>query len=219
MSNAAPHPPAGLLSEAPLVDAMMHLLDGKAGGQMTLGELVAGMGLRGLGFSLIVFGLLAAISLPGIGSIMGGPLILFAAQVAAGFQQPWMPRWLAERAFAADTVRKTLERARPWLKKIEIFARPRASWLARGLMERLVGVVCLILAAVILMPGPLTNNPPGIAITILGFALAERDGILVVLGLIAAVVAFFVGLSAFIAVAIIAWAWAGDAWVWLTGLF
>jgi hypothetical protein len=179
---------------------------------MTLGELVAGMGLRGLGFCLIVFGLLAAISLPGIGSLMAVPLILFAAQIAAGFQQPWMPQWLSKRSFSADAVKRTIERGRPWLKKIELFARPRASWLARGLMERLVGVVCLILAAVILMPGPFTNNPPGIAITILGFALAERDGILVVLGLVAAVAAFFVGLSAFIAVAV-------AVWLWLSGQF
>jgi hypothetical protein len=212
LSKALPPPPTpgDFLADAPLVDAMMHLLDGKAGQQMTLGELVAGMGLRGLGFSLIVFGLLAAISLPGIGSLMAVPLILFAIQITAGFQQPWMPRWLSGRSFSADTVKRNIERGRPWLKKIEIFARPRVSWLARGLMERLVGVVCLILALVILMPGPFTNNPPGIAITILGFALAERDGILVVLGLVAAVIAFFVGLSAFIAVAIAIWLWLGN---------
>ncbi len=207
MSGPALPQPAALLAEAPLVDAMMHLLDGKAGQRMTLGELVAGMGLRGHGFCLIVFGLLAAISPPGVGSVMGAPLILFAAQLAVGFQQPWMPHWLAKRTFAADTVKRTIERGRPWLKKIEIFARPRVSWLARGLMERLVGVVCVLLAAVILMPGPLTNNPPGIAITLLGFSLAERDGILVVLGLIAAVIAFVIGLSAFIAVALLIWAW------------
>ncbi len=73
---------------------------------------------------------------------------------------------------------------------------------------RLTGIVVVILCCVILLPGPLTNNPPGIAIMLLGFALAERDGILMVLGLIAAVVAFFIGLSAFIAVAIAIWAWA-----------
>jgi len=66
----------------------------------------------------------------------------------------------------------------------------------------------MILCCVILLPGPFTNNPPGIAIMLLGFALAERDGVLVVLGLLAAVVAFVVGLSAFIAVAVALWAWA-----------
>jgi hypothetical protein len=43
---------------------------------------------------------------------------------------------------------------------------------------------------------------------ILGFALAERDGVLLLIGLVAAVVAFVIGLSAFIAVAVALWAWA-----------
>lgn len=206
MSEAAAPPPE--THDAPLVDAMLHLLDGKAGQQVTIGEFVAHMGQRGFGFCLIVFGIMAAISLPGIGSLMGAPLILFAAQLAWGFRQPWVPPFLARRKFSADGAKRTLEKARRWLKRIEIFAKPRVSWLARGLMERLIGLVCLILAAVILMPGPLTNNPPGLAITVLGFALAERDGILVLIGLVAAVAAFIIGLSAFIAVAIAVWAWA-----------
>lgn len=199
-----PAPPA----EAPLVEAMLHLLDGQTGKQVTIGELVAHMGQRGFGFCLIVFGVMAAISPPGIGSVLGAPLILFSAQLAWGLRQPWLPRSLARHAFSADGAKRTIAKARPWLRRIEVFAKPRVSWLARGVMEHLVGAVCLLLAAVILMPGPLTNNPPGLAIMILGFALAERDGILILIGLVAAVIAFVVGLSAFIAVAVAIWAWA-----------
>lgn len=202
-ADPAPHPS----EEAPLVDAMLHLLDREQGKQVTLGHFVAAMGQRGFGFCLIVFGILAAISPPGVGSVMGAPPLLFAAQMVWGFRQPWVPGFLARREFSADTVKRTLERARPWLRRIEVFAKPRVSWLARGLMERLAGVVTMMLCCVILLPGPLTNNPPGVAIMLLGFALAERDGVLMVLGLIAAVVAFFIGLSAFIAVAIAIWAW------------
>jgi len=196
------------LEQAPLVEAMLHLLDREQGKQVSLGHFVAAMGQRGFGFCLIVFGMLAAISPPGVGSVMGAPPFLFAAQMVWGFKQPWVPGFLARREFSADGVKRALERARPWLKRIETFAKPRVSFLARGLMERLIGLVVMILCCVILLPGPLTNNPPGIAITLLGFALAERDGILALLGLVAAVVAFVIGLSAFIAVAIAIWAWA-----------
>lgn len=207
MTAGAP-PAPDRAQEAPLVEAMLHLLDREQGKQVTLGHFVAAMGQRGFGFCLIVFGILAAISPPGVGSVMGAPPFLFAAQMVWGFRQPWVPSFLARREFSADNVKRTLERARPWLKRIEVFAKPRASWLARGLIERLVGVVVMILCCVILLPGPFTNNPPGIAIMLLGFALAERDGVLAVLGLLAAVVAFVVGLSAFIAVAVALWAWA-----------
>lgn len=185
------------------------MLDREQGKQVTLGHFVAAMGQRGFGFCLIVFGILAAISPPGVGSVMGAPAFLFAAQMVWGLKQPWVPGFLARREFSADTVKRTLERARPWLRRIEVFARPRVSWLARGLMERIAGLMTVILCCVILLPGPFTNNPPGMAIMLIGFALAERDGILMVLGLIAGVVAFFVGLSAFIAVALAIWAWAG----------
>ena len=194
--------------DAPLVEAMLHLLDGKTGQQVTLGEFVDGMGSRGFGFVLIVFGLLAAISLPGVGSLMGGPLILFALQLMGGLKRPWVPGFLARRSISADNAKKTIERGHRWLKKIEIFAKPRVSWLTDGLIQRLVGLFCLLLSAVILMPGPFTNNPPGMAITLLGFALAERDGILMLIALAASVVAFVLGLSAFIAVALALWAWA-----------
>jgi hypothetical protein len=187
---------------------MLHLLDGKAGQQVTLGEFVDGMGARGFGFCLIVFGLLAAISLPGVGSVMGAPLLLFALQLMWGMKQPWVPKFLARRSISADGAKKTIERAHRWLKKIEIFAKPRVSWLTEGLIQRLVGLFCLLLAAVIVMPGPFTNNPPGMAITLLGFALAERDGVLMLIALLASVVAFVLGLSAFIAVALAVWAWA-----------
>jgi len=195
--------------DVPLVTAMLHLLDGKAGQQVTLGEFVAGMGARGYGFCFIVFGLLAAISLPGVGSLMGAPLVLFALQLMWGLKQPWVPGFLARRSISADNAKKTLERAQRWLKRIELFAKPRVSWLARGLMARLCGLFVLFLAAVILMPGPFTNNPPGVAITLLGFALAERDGVLMLIALLVSIVAFVLGLSAFIAVAIAVWAWAG----------
>ena len=194
--------------DVPLVTAMLHLLDGKAGQQVTLGAFVAGMGARGFGFCFIVFGILAAISLPGVGSLMGAPLILFAAQLMWGLKQPWVPGFLARRSISADNAKKTLERAQRWLKRIELFAKPRVSWLAGGLMARLAGLFAVFLAAVILMPGPFTNNPPGVAITLLGFALAERDGILMLIALVASVLAFVLGLSAFIAVALAVWAWA-----------
>jgi hypothetical protein len=186
---------------------MVHLLDGQAGQQVTIGQFVAGMGQRGFGFCLIIFGILAAVSLPGVSTITALPVVLFSAQMVWGLKQPWVPAFLARRSFSANGAKASLERARPWLKRIEIFAKPRVSWFTRGPMERLIGLVCLLLACVIVLPGPFTNVPPAIAITLLGFAVAERDGVLAAIALVVAVGAFVLGLSAFIAIAIALWAW------------
>ena len=66
MTAGAP-PAPDRAQEAPLVEAMLHLLDREQGKQVTLGHFVAAMGQRGFGFCLIVFGILAAISPPGVG--------------------------------------------------------------------------------------------------------------------------------------------------------
>ena len=78
--------------------------------------------LCGFGFVMIVF-FRFAISLPGVGSVMGAPLVLFALQMMAGMKRPaYRVRW---RWFdkPADAARKTYRaRLSPALKKIEIFA-------------------------------------------------------------------------------------------------
>jgi hypothetical protein len=206
-TRTASPPPA----DAPLVEVLLHMLDAKAGQEIRLSDLLEAMGHRGYGFVFIAFGVLAAISPPGLGSLMSLPVMLFAAQMLWGAKEPWVPARLNRKTFAADTVRKAIERARPWLRRIEIFARPRLQFLAGGVLQRLAALVCIILACVILVPGPGTNNPPGVAIAIFGFALAEKDGILMLLAFIAAVLAFFIGLAAIIAVA-------GLAWAWMTGV-
>lgn len=208
MTDAAPKPDT---AEAPLLEALLHMLDARAGTRITLGELVESMGHRGFGFAFIVFGVLAAISPPGVGSLMAIPTLLFSLQLLAGFKEPWVPGRFNRRTFEADDVRSTLARARKWLRRIEVFAKPRWSMLSRGVVARLAGLVCFILACVVLLPGPGTNNPPGVAIAIFGFALAERDGILMLIAFVAAVLAFAIGLAAIVAVVYLVYGWMSGA--------
>ena len=64
----------------------------------------------------------------------------------------------------------------------------------------------------IVVPGPFTNLPPGVAIALFGFAMAERDGLLMLLSFLASILAFFISLSAISALALL-------SWVWLSRLF
>ncbi len=204
-ADAQPGPAPG--QDAPLLDVLMHMLDGRAGQEITLGELLAAMGHRGFGFVFITFGVLAAISPPGVGSLMSLPIMLFALQMMWGAKEPWVPARLNRRRFAADTIAKSMQRARPWLRRIEIFAKPRWSFLADHLMKRLAALVCFLLACVILVPGPGTNNPPGVAIAIFGFAIAEHDGLLMLLAILASIAAFAIGALAIWAVVTLALGW------------
>jgi hypothetical protein len=64
--------------------------------------------------------------------------------------------------------------------------RPRGTAWALPPMEYLVGLVCLLLAIVVLLPIPLGNMLPALAISMLALGVLERDGYWIVAGLASA---------------------------------
>ena len=55
-------------------------------------------------------------------------------------------------------------------------------------MEYVVGLVCLLLAAVLVLPIPLGNMLPALAISLMALGVLERDGLWVLAGLIVAAI-------------------------------
>ena len=84
--------------------------------------------------------------------------------------------------------RALIRRIGPWLVRAERMLRPRASWLALPPMEYLVGLVSLLLALIVLLPIPLGNMLPALAISMLALGVLERDGVWVVAGFVTAAV-------------------------------
>jgi hypothetical protein len=77
-------------------------------------------------------------------------------------------------------------RVAPWLERAEKLLRPRVSALALPPVEYGVGLVCLLLAIVLVLPIPLGNMLPALAISLLALGLLERDGFAISAGLLAA---------------------------------
>ena len=73
-----------------------------------------------------------------------------------------------------------------WLERAERLLPPRWSAFALPPMECLVGLVCLTLATILVLPIPLGNMPPALPIAPMGLGILERDGIWVVVGMIVA---------------------------------
>ena len=78
----------------------------------------------------------------------------------------------------------TEPKATEWLCKLERLTKPR--WLGvTGLVsERWLGAFCLLLALVLVLPIPLGNLPPAVAVALVALGLIEKDGIFVALGLV-----------------------------------
>ena len=160
-----------------LFEVLLHRMDHFAGQQIQLSDLLAAMGDRSFGLAFMLFGFLAAVLPAVICSIMSLPIILFSIQLILGRIKPSIPNRFNQKKFSADTITLNIRKSLKWLNRLTLFAKPRIPFLNHIIFIRLAAFFCLILALIILIPGPFTNSPPGIAIVLFGCALAERDGI------------------------------------------
>lgn len=177
-----PQAPEGLS----LSDMLQRLADGGDSERISIGDLVGALGDRALGALLFIFAFPNALpALPGTSAILGAPLVFLAAQLALGLN-PWLPGFIARRSIARTDFQSLIGRIRPWLQRAERMLRPRASALALPPMEYVVGLICFLLAIVVLLPIPLGNMLPALSISLLALGILERDGYWIVAGLAAA---------------------------------
>lgn len=166
-----------------------------------LGDVVDRLDERAFGFLLLLLALPCCLPfvylLP---QIVALPMLALAVQMAAGRQHPWLPQKFHERPFSVPTFQKVVMRSARYVGWIERLATPRLRFVTSHLATRLVGALLLIPTASILVPLPSTNTIPGIGVAITSLGLIERDGVLVILGLLIGFVwvglLLFVGLEA-----------------------
>ena len=165
---------------------------------LTVGQMLEAFDSRAFGAMLFVFGALNCLPLPpGSSTILSLPILLLAPQIAWGADAPWLPRKMVERPLKRDDLRGLFRKLTPIVKRMELVTRPRLTWLFTPLGERMIGVVCTLLALVLVLPIPLGNLAPGATVAILSLALLQRDGLLALAGyLMAALSAALLFLSA-----------------------
>ena len=157
--------------------------------RIAVSDLLAALGDRALAAMLFVFAVPNVLPVPpGTSAILGAPLVFFAAQLAFG-RRPWLPAVIASRSMTRADFAAVVRRVGPWLARAERLLRPRAMGLVLPPMEYLVGLVCLLLAVVLVLPVPLGNMLPALAISVLALGLLERDGVWVLAGLATAAIA------------------------------
>jgi hypothetical protein len=156
---------------------------------LTVGQMLEQFDSRAFGAMLLVFGLLNCLPLPpGSSTILSLPILLLAPQIAWGSDIPWLPRKLIEHPLRRDDLRGLFRRLTPIVRRMELVTRPRLQILFGPVGERLIGVVCTLLALVLILPIPLGNLAPGATVAVLALALLQRDGLLVLLGYLMAAV-------------------------------
>lgn len=163
-----------------------HAIEKETGApQARLGDLIDALDERAFGFLLLLLALPCCLPfvylLP---QIVALPMLALAAQLALGREHPWLPKKLHDRDFNVPDFQKVVRRSERYLGWFERVARPRLAGVTDGLGARIVGGLLLIPTASILVPLPSTNTIPGIGVAIAALGLIERDGVLVILGLV-----------------------------------
>jgi hypothetical protein len=152
-----------------------------------LRDLARLLGNRSFGFLLLLFALpntLPIIGIPGVSTLTGVPLAIVALQMMTGLPEPKLPAWVTERSLHRDDFRRIIDAIIPWLRKLERLMKPRWLGITGPAGERWLGAFCLLLAVVLVLPIPLGNLPPAVAVTLVALGLIEKDGIFVALGLV-----------------------------------
>ncbi len=158
--------------------------------RITISDLLQAMEGRAIAALLFLFAFPNILPTPpGVAAILGLPLIYLSFQLMLA-RQPWLPRFIADRSMTRDAFRNIISKATPILNRAEKMLRQRWWPLVSPGMERVMGFVCLMLAVLLSMPIPLGNLLPATAICVIALALLERDGLWIVIGLLATVAAF-----------------------------
>ncbi len=150
-----------------------------------LGDVLDRLDERAFGFLLLLFALPCCLPfvylLP---QIVAVPMLALGGQMAAGRNHPWLPERLHEREFSVAAFKKVVARSERYVGWVERLARPRFMPATGHLGVRIVGLLLLVPIASILVPLPSTNTVPGIGVAIVSLGLIERDGVLVIAGLV-----------------------------------
>jgi hypothetical protein len=183
--------------------------------RLSIGAVVDALGAEGLGIALLVFSLPALVPAPGpVGATFGTLVALLAFQIMAGSERLWLPaRWRSRKA-PRETIRKTVMKALPWIGRIETVLKEGRLAAFTGRQARIAFALPILLMAVIIwLPIPFGNFAPAIALVVLAMGFIAHDGLAVVAGLIAMLIA--VALTAVLFVfgtEIVAWLWALTGW-------
>jgi hypothetical protein len=145
--------------------------------------------------------------LPGVSLVIAVLLALFAFAILSANTHRALPAYIMSRQMPSRHLVQAIDRTVPVFQWAERFIRPRDAQLAQGLRP-FAWLAILALSLTMLVPLPLANVIPALAIGLIAFASIEADGVLLAISMGAAVVSLAISAAT-------VWALLGAAfWVW-----
>lgn len=179
--------------------------------RLYIGEIIEAFGDRAFGPVMFFFALVNMLPWPPGGTTLtGAPLLILSMELAWGRDSLWLPGW-AERASIHRATFRTLSRRfiRP-IRWTEGVSRPRLHFLTGRFGQGMVGLACVILSAILVLPVWGGNLLPAVAIGFFSLGVMQRDGIALLIGwalALATAVVLFLAWTLIVAGAEAGWRW------------
>lgn len=170
----------------------------KARGSITFGDIIDMHGAGALGAILTVLSIPALLPSTGIpiGSVMALGMFAVAMSMMIGVDHVRLPRKLSTMTLSDNSADKLMATLLKFYRFLERWSNPRLEFLVDHRARQILSLFVFLMAAIIFMPIPFGNTAPAFALLILGPALLLRDGVLVLISLIAGV--FALGVTYFV---------------------
>ncbi len=161
------------------------------GEQLAIRTIAEQVGDKGFGLMLAILSLPSALPVPapGYSTPFGIVLVLLGAQLVAGRTSPWLPERILKKELSKEFAGKVFKAGNRMLHLTERLVRPRMRWINSVGGRAFLGFIVIFMAALMILPIPMTNTFPAMIIFLVGVSLSEDDGL-------AACVAFVGGLLA-----------------------
>lgn len=170
---------------------LTHLTEDHGEPRISIGEIVFTLRARAFGLLLLLFALPCMLpSPPPIPLICASVMMLVAANMIGGRRTVWLPETLTRRTIDRAALAGVIARVMPTLLRIERVCQPRWLWVIERGGRVPVGAMIILLGIILLIPLPVVGNfTPGLAVAVMGLGIAERDGIVMGVGLVLSLVA------------------------------
>ncbi len=169
---------------------VLNKLAATPGERLSVETIFASLGDKAFALLIVILGVPNCIPMPPPIPIFCGFLLIgVAVQISMGLKSPWAPQFILGRTVALQDVQRAATRAMPLVMKMEQFSRTRLQWFRASLANILIALLLATLSLGIITAAPVIGQIPwGLAVCLMGLGLVERDGVLVIASLVAALI-------------------------------
>lgn len=174
------------MQDETLSATLQSVLTVNTGCHITIDELMSRIAERGFGMLLVLLALptLVPVLPPGSAATIGLIYTFIGFQMLLGRKYPWLPQRIRNYRLSENAAQKLRERGVSFFKNLERFSRARWPFMETALMLRLVALTIILMGFILFTPLPFMNTIPALAVMLLGTGLLNRDGLLLLTGLV-----------------------------------